>query len=123
MADRPIATAPLLSVAALSTMTTFSPFAFAQRHASNAAPHPAIPPPMIRRSHSTSVTSGFLQNENVHVSFSMYIHLLFFSCRSGKETGLFDCRKIRRRFPCIGIHRALCRCPDGELEPLEDPVS
>jgi hypothetical protein len=76
MADRPMATAPDLSVAALSTMVILIFLGLAQRAASNAEPQHAIPPPMRRRSVSTSSTAGFWQNENVQVSFSICLFLL-----------------------------------------------
>src|SRR5687768_11963571 len=58
MADRPMATAPDRSMAAFSTRQTRSPRPRAQAAASKAAPHPAIPPPTMRTSHSTVSTCG-----------------------------------------------------------------
>src|SRR5512135_97995 len=72
MADRPMATAPDRSVAALSTMVILIFLGLAQRAPSKAAPQQAMPPPIRRRSVSTVSISGFLQNENVQVSFSIY---------------------------------------------------
>src|ERR1700758_4386667 len=57
MADRPIATAPERSIAALSTSVIFTSSP-AQRRASKAAPHAAMPPPTIRMSVSSSMICG-----------------------------------------------------------------
>src|SRR3989339_584960 len=81
-----------------------------------------MPPPMIRRSHSTSVTSGLLQYENVQVSFSIYTYLLFCSCRPVKEPRLFKRCKIRRRLACIRINGTFCCCSYRELKSLQYPI-
>src|SRR5512134_125635 len=101
MADRPMATAPDRSVAALSTMVIFIFLGFAQRAPSNAAPQQAMPPPIRRRSVSTVSISGFLQNEKLQVSFSISRFLLFLDYRHGlasalmgEVAGLFDLAKI-----------------------------
>src|SRR5512143_993122 len=129
MADRPMATAPDLSVAALSAMVIFIFLGFAQRAPSNAAPQHAIPPPMRRRSVSTSSIAGFAQNENVQVSFSISRSSLFFDYRHGlastlvgEVAGLFELCIIDLRLALVGIDRAFRRRPDGELKALQDPV-
>src|SRR5919106_677993 len=58
MADRPMATAPERSTAAFSTRHTRSPWGRAHWAASKAAPHPAMPPPTTRTSHSTVSIAG-----------------------------------------------------------------
>src|SRR5512146_1130449 len=93
MAERPMATAPDLSVAALSTMVILIFLGFAQRAPSNAAPQQAIPPPMRRRSVSISSIAGFLQNEKVQVSFSISSSSLFLDYRHR-----FRCREVARLF-------------------------
>src|SRR5574341_1017461 len=60
MADRPMATAPDRSVAALSTMVILIFLGLAQRAPSNAAPQHAIPPPIRRRSVSTEPSAVVL---------------------------------------------------------------
>src|SRR5512145_107886 len=126
MAERPMATAPDRSVAALSTMVILIFLGFAQRAPSKAAPQHAMPPPIRRRSVSTVSISGFLQNEKLQVSFSISRFLLFLDyrhgLRRGKVAGLFDLRHSRFRLALVGIDRAFSSGPDGELEPLERPV-
>src|SRR5208337_450415 len=120
MAERPIATAPERSMAALSTTTTFRPFFFAQYAASKAAPQADIPPPTIRRSVSTTSVSKFgislssfserlsLQGGNsrrpCRTRFCTQ-HVRFDVVRSGREAG----KRVNFTFRSG---------PDGELETL-----
>src|SRR5208337_2175687 len=126
MADRPMATAPDRSVAALSTMVIFIFLGFAQRAPSNAAPQQAIPPPMRRRSVSISSIAGFLQNEKVQVSFSISLSSLFLdyrhSLRRCEVARLFEFCHIRLGFSLVGIDRTFGSGPDRELEALQYPV-
>src|SRR5512143_3668364 len=130
MAERPMATAPDRSVAALSTMVILIFLGFAPRAPSKAAPQHAMPPPMRRRSVSTVSIAGFLQNEKVQVSFSISRSSLFLDYRHGlasamvgEVAGLFDFCEIDFRLSLEGIDRAFSRCPDRELEALQDPVA
>src|ERR1700757_4196330 len=136
MADRPIATAPERSIAALSTSVIFTSSP-AQRRASKAAPQAAMPPPTIRMSVSSSMICGLPKLGS----------LIFGSCRisipspacgkgAGVRASVLDHRQLfarlreqaliaqvaRLRLAGIRVDRANIRRAHGELEALDLPI-
>src|SRR5512144_2614563 len=144
IAERPCATAPERSIAALSTSLIFSSTpvsafaASAQRMISYAAPQHAMPPPISRMSSSSSTTLG-LPNVPSVIAVApirwmrwtwrlLATDQLFGLARAvaaalREVAGLRDVGHARHRLAAVRVDRALAGRADRELETLQRPVA
>src|SRR5574341_992559 len=130
----PCATAPERASAALSTSLTLrlAPAALVHLPISNAAPQAAMPPPMIRMSTSSVMTSGF-PNPYSAIACSLssitastgheLAHVALVYALGEEHLVVGDLRRIRVRLAAIGIGRAFRGGADREFETLHGPVA